>query len=157
MLFAGHGVVPTPEQRANLQARGVQVEEAAVVAVEGEDHVIVRVGDGRTFEIAGLFVATRMQVAGPFAAELGCALETLPTGSYYRTNTMTKETTVRGVFACGDAAFRWATCPSQSPTASAPASAHAGRSSSRVEVRRSTEAGEPSIRRAHDADSSAPR
>lgn len=95
VLFAGQGVVPTPEQLADVRARGILVEDAPVVAVEGdEDRAVIRVDDGRAFEVAGLFVATRMQVAGPFAQELGCALETLPTGSYYRADPMTKETTV---------------------------------------------------------------
>jgi thioredoxin reductase len=111
-LFVGQGVVPAPEQLADLRARGILVEEAAVVAVEGNgDRAIVRVDGGRTFEVAGLFVATRMQVAGPFAAELGCALEVLPTGTYYRTDPMTKETTVPGAFACGDAAVPMGNVP----------------------------------------------
>jgi thioredoxin reductase len=112
VLFAGQGVLPTPEQLADVRARGILVEEAPVVAVEGDDaRAIIHVKDGRTFEVAGLFLATRMQVAGPFAAALGCALETLPTGSHYRTDPMTKETTVPGVFACGDAAVPMGNVP----------------------------------------------
>jgi thioredoxin reductase len=50
-------------------------------------------------------------VNGTFAAALGCAIETHPMGSYYRTDPMTKETTVPGVFACGDAAVPMGALP----------------------------------------------
>jgi thioredoxin reductase len=104
-LFLGTAITPSPEQLADLESRGVLIERAAVVAIEGGDHgAIVRVEAGHRYEIRGLFVATGMQVAGSFAADLGCAIETHPMGSFYRTDPTTKETTVPGVFACGDAA-----------------------------------------------------
>ena len=85
---------------------------AAVVAVDGGEHnAIVRVEGGRLFDLAGLFVATRMPVAGPFAAQLGCVLETHPMGSFYQTDPVTKETTTPGVFACGDAAVPMGALP----------------------------------------------
>lgn len=105
-VFLGGDITPAPEQLTDLHARGVRIERAAVVAVEGgEDNVIVRLEGGRLFDLAGLFVATRVHVAGPFAAELGCAIETHPMGSFYQTDPTTKETTAPGVFACGDAAL----------------------------------------------------
>lgn len=104
-LFLGGELTPAPAQLAALDARGVRIERAAVVAVDGGEHnAIVRVEGGRIFDLAGLFVATRTHVVGPFAAELGCALETHPMGSFYQTDPTTKETTTPGVFACGDAA-----------------------------------------------------
>jgi thioredoxin reductase len=111
-LFLGAGISPGPEQLADLDARGVRLERAAVVAVEGGEHdATIRVDDGRTFTVAGLFIATHMRVAGSIAAELGCAIETHPMGSFYRTDPMTKETTVPGVFACGDAAIPMGALP----------------------------------------------
>jgi thioredoxin reductase len=103
-LFLVPEVTATAEHLADLHERGVQVERAAVVAVEGDEHgAIVRVEGGRTFELAGLFIATRLHVAGTFATDLGCVIETHPMGSFYQTDPMTKQTTVPGVFACGDA------------------------------------------------------
>jgi thioredoxin reductase len=111
-LFLGSDITPTPDQLADLDARGVRIEHGAVVCVEGGEHnAIVRVEGGHAFELAGLFVATRMQVEGPVGAALGCAIETHPMGSFYRTDPMTKETTVPGVFACGDAALAMGALP----------------------------------------------
>ena len=50
----------------------------------------------------GLFLSSRTQLAVPFAEQLGCELEVGPVGSFYKTDMM-KETSVPGVFACGDA------------------------------------------------------
>jgi thioredoxin reductase len=111
-LFLAPDLTPAAEPLADLDARGVRIECAPVVAVEGGEHrATVRVEDGRTFEVAGLFIATRMQVAGPIALALGCAIDTHPMGSFYRTDPMTKETTVPGVFACGDAAVPMGALP----------------------------------------------
>jgi thioredoxin reductase len=111
-LFLGTAVSTTEEQSFDLDARGIHVERAPVIGVEdGEMGIVVRVDGERRFPLAGLFVATRMQLVGPFAADLGCAVETSPTGSFYRTDPMTKETTVPGVFACGDAAVPMGALP----------------------------------------------
>lgn len=111
-LFLGAEIAPAPAQLEDLAARGIRIERAAVVAVEGEGHsAIVRVEGGHAFEVAGLFVATPMKVAETFATDLGCAIETHPMGSFYRTDPITKETTVPGVFACGDAAVPMGALP----------------------------------------------
>ena len=55
-------------------------------------------------QLAGLFLLPRTHVHKAFAEQLGCELETGPTGSFFKTDA-TKETTVPGVFACGDVAL----------------------------------------------------
>ncbi|HYE84711.1 MAG TPA: hypothetical protein VEA16_00045 [Vicinamibacterales bacterium] len=98
-------VSATAAHLADLHQRGVSVERAAVIAIEGDERrAMVRVEGGRAFELAGLFASTRTHVAGTFATDLGCVTETHPMRSVYKTDPMTKQTTVPGVFACGDAA-----------------------------------------------------
>ncbi len=105
-FFLGDAIAPTPEQLADVERRGIRLERAAVVAIEGGDHdVVVRLADGRAVALDGLFAVPHLGLAGPFAAELGCEIETHATGSAYRTDPATKETSVPGVFACGDAAL----------------------------------------------------
>lgn len=91
------------EQAAQLAARKIAIERAPVVGVRGGagERAIVELADRRTLEVAGVFVAPHGRIAEPFAAQLGCELEEGPLGPYYKTDAM-KETTVRGVFACGD-------------------------------------------------------
>ena len=53
--------------------------------------------------MAGLFTQARTRMASTVAEQLGCAFEEGPTGPYIRTDGM-QQTSVPGVFACGDAA-----------------------------------------------------
>jgi thioredoxin reductase len=104
------------EQRGELRARGIQVEPALVTAVRGEAPAIeiclepprsagsASLQDGRAIPLDGLFVASRTAIHSSFAEQLGCELEMGPVGAFYKTDAM-KETTVPGVFACGDAAL----------------------------------------------------
>jgi thioredoxin reductase len=92
---------PDAEQAAALDRRGVRVEEAPVRAIVNQSDV--ELADGRMLAFDGLFTATRTHIASPIAEQLGCAFDEGPTGTFIRT-TMLKETTVPGVFACGDAA-----------------------------------------------------
>jgi thioredoxin reductase len=81
------------------------VEREKVVAVAGEEPALeVRLGDGRSSKLDGLFLLPRTRMNSPFAEQLGCELEMGKHGPLYRTDE-TKETTVAGVFACGDAAL----------------------------------------------------
>jgi len=96
-----NGVCPLDEaQRADLQTRGVQVEETAVARLA--DHATVVLADGRQEAMAGLFTFGRLHMASPIAARLGCAFEEGPMGLFIRTDEA-RQTTVPGVFAGGDA------------------------------------------------------
>jgi thioredoxin reductase len=104
-LLTHQSFVPTPEELAELAERGIRHEPARITSVEGvAPSVSLRFDDGRDLALDGLFVMPRTRLAAPFAEQLGCAVETGPTGVYYKTD-FTKETTVPGVFACGDSAI----------------------------------------------------
>jgi thioredoxin reductase len=100
-LFLNGAFEPTGEERAALAARGVTVEPVPVSHLSDAASVVL--ADGRTVELAGLFTAGRTRPNGTLAHDLGCALEAGPTGPFIATD-MTKQTSVPGVFACGDAA-----------------------------------------------------
>ncbi|MFO6419152.1 NAD(P)/FAD-dependent oxidoreductase [Hylemonella sp. W303a] len=101
-FFTNHGACALDEsQRARLAARGVSVEPRPVARIT--DEATVELADGTRIVMAGLFVASQTRVASPLAEQLGCDFDTGPMGTYIRTDLL-KETTVPGVFACGDAA-----------------------------------------------------
>lgn len=87
-------------QLADLDARGVRVEHARVERID--DTATVVLADGRRAQMDGLFTFGRLHMASPIAAQLGCALDDGPLGLYIRTDD-TRQTTVPGVFAAGDA------------------------------------------------------
>lgn len=102
-LFLAEGLEPEPDALELLEARRIRIERARVVAIEGVAPAVeVRLADGRVCPLEGLFVASKTKLTNEFAAQLGCALEEGPAGAFYKTDAM-KETTVPGVFACGDA------------------------------------------------------
>jgi thioredoxin reductase len=104
-LFLDQRVEPSPEELAELVAAAVAVEREKVAAVEGpEPGIVVRLQDGRTSALSGLFVTPPTRLPGGFAEQLGCELEQGPVGPFFKTDE-SKETSVPGVFACGDAAL----------------------------------------------------
>jgi thioredoxin reductase len=104
-FFLNGTVDPEAEQLAALASHNIVVEREKVVAVAGEEPALeVRLGDGRSSKLDGLFLLPRTRMNSPFAEQLGCELEMGKHGPLYRTDE-TKETTVAGVFACGDAAL----------------------------------------------------
>lgn len=100
-LFLNEAFVPDQEQRLQLAACGVRIEPIAVTEIRGRSDVVLR--DGREISLAGIFVMARVQLSSFIFADLGCALDEGPQGSFIRTDAM-KQTTVAGVFACGDGA-----------------------------------------------------
>ena len=93
---------PTDEELADLARRGTRIEPAPIRRLVGPN-ADVELIDGRIVPVAGLFTATRTSPSSPLAEQLGCDLATSPTGTYIENDAM-KQTTVPGVFACGDAA-----------------------------------------------------
>ncbi|WP_018898345.1 NAD(P)/FAD-dependent oxidoreductase [Rhizobium sp. 2MFCol3.1] len=100
---------PDPEQAALLDARGVVIVRSPVVELlgEGTDLEAVRLEDGRVLPLGGLFVAPKTHLTSPLAEQLGCALEAGPTGPFIRVDNF-QQTTVKGVYAAGDAAVAMA-------------------------------------------------
>jgi thioredoxin reductase len=102
-LFLNEAYELDAEQLALLEAHGIQLERQRVVSLEGNAPSLdLRLSDGRTTRLEGLFVVPQTKVHTAFAEQLGVAIEESPVGYFYRTDP-TKETTRKGVFACGDA------------------------------------------------------
>jgi len=103
VFFLNGAFEPDAEQLSELAAREISVEREPIAAIEGQlPEVAVRLHGGRVERFVGLFLGSSTRLAQPFAEQLGCELEAGPVGSFYKTDMM-KETTVPGVFACGDA------------------------------------------------------
>jgi thioredoxin reductase len=99
--FLLNGRQPSAAELETLGARGVALEPAPIEAiVNGAD---VRLADGRELRFGGLFSASRTRPSSDLAATLGCTMEEGPAGHFVVTD-MLKQTTVPGVFACGDVA-----------------------------------------------------
>ena len=104
-LFTHNAFTPTPEQEAALAARGTKIERTPVVELLGKSPALeaVRLADGRTVGVTGLFIAPRTEPASDLAERLGCAFGDGPSGPFIIADRM-QQTSVPGVFAAGDAA-----------------------------------------------------
>ncbi|MFC5584833.1 NAD(P)/FAD-dependent oxidoreductase [Nitratireductor kimnyeongensis] len=102
VTFLPNGVMALdPETQDRLEKRGIGIETAGIARIIGEADV--QLADGRVLSFSGLFVAPRVEPSGNLASTLGCALQDTPLGTQIETNP-SKETSIAGVFACGDAA-----------------------------------------------------
>ncbi|MGV1870480.1 NAD(P)/FAD-dependent oxidoreductase [Agrobacterium rosae] len=100
-LLLNDAFEPSADQIAALAARGVTLERSAVQALKR--HADVQLANGRTLFFAGLFALASIEIATAIPDQLGLDLEPGPLGSIIKTDVM-KETSISGVFACGDAA-----------------------------------------------------
>ncbi len=100
-LLINNAFEPDAEQLRSLRTRGVTIERSPIGAITG--HADITLTDGRTLPFAGLFALAPFEMASPIANDLGLEFEQGPIGSVIKTDPM-KETSMPGVFACGDAA-----------------------------------------------------
>src|SRR5690606_26656445 len=89
------------DARGVLEARKVTVETSMIERIEGAADVLL--SDGRRISFNGLFIGTRTVPSSPLPEAMGCELEETPMGIQLRTDE-SKQTSVPGVFACGDVA-----------------------------------------------------
>jgi thioredoxin reductase len=102
VIFLTNGVLELDEPTLqDLSTRGVSVEATRIERIEGHADVVLT--DGRRLSFAGLFTASKNAPSTSVAEDLGCALAETPMGMQIDTNE-TKETSIAGIFACGDAA-----------------------------------------------------
>jgi thioredoxin reductase len=101
-LFTNGVFEPDEGQIKQLEARKVTIEREIIVEISGKN-ASVNLRDGRVVELAGLFVASKIKASSPLAEQLGCEFTESPLGPFIKTDGI-KETSVAGVFACGDAA-----------------------------------------------------
>lgn len=103
-LYLNGGDMLDADTLTRLARRGVGVEPARIVALQGEGQQLssLLLEDGRE-PIDALYLAPSTRLNSPIAEQLGCALDDGPFGPVIRTDAA-KLTSVPGVYAAGDAA-----------------------------------------------------
>lgn len=101
-FFINDVLTQEPAERQRLEQKGITIKEITIRAILGDADL--QLTDGRTLTFAGLFVAPTVTPASQLPAELGCDIAEGPMGQMIAVDG-TKETTVRGGYACGDVAM----------------------------------------------------
>jgi thioredoxin reductase len=93
------------ESSSKLSDRGIRIEEAPILALEGEGPSLsgLSLAGGRRSEINALYVAPHSCLNSPLGEQLGCVIDEGPLGPIIRTDG-DRMTTVPGVYAAGDIA-----------------------------------------------------
>ena len=101
VLVTGGQTTLTSEQQGELQARGVEVLEAAVTEYETQNGELsaLHLSDGQRLGRKGIFVRPPLSLWGDLHRQLGCALD--DNGLYIVVDQM-GQTSVPGVYAAGD-------------------------------------------------------
>ncbi len=92
--------------RRKLDALGIRVREERISRLEGGDGSLRRIifEDGSSLEREGIFYGPPQRQRSEIAGALGCeTVEVGPMGSLVKSDPMTSETTVPGVYVSGDA------------------------------------------------------
>ena len=101
-FFVNEAFEPEAEQWAQLRNRGALIETQPISRMTG-NQADVELTDGRVIALRGLFTLPCTRLPNSLAEQLGCAIEDGSAGAFIQTDA-SKETSVAGVFACGDAA-----------------------------------------------------
>ncbi len=93
----------TPEEREQLAARQVKIEETPVarLCAQGADLEAVELTDGRHLPLAAVFTVPCSTLASPLAEQLGCEIEEGMLGTMVKTDDL-KQSSIPGVFIAGD-------------------------------------------------------
>ncbi len=100
-LLTNGSVELDADARGALERRRVTLEEHPIERIDGTAEVVLT--NGRRLDFDGMFVATRCVPSTELAEQVGCEMEETLMGLQIRTSA-TKETSIRGMFACGDVA-----------------------------------------------------
>ena len=102
-FYLNGGKVPDAATLAELEKRGVAIEEKPVAGIRGEGTSIseIELADGRLLQADALFIGPSNRLNSPLAEQLGCTLEDMPLGKAIKTDEM-KATSIQGIYAAGD-------------------------------------------------------
>ncbi len=102
-LFTQGQFKPEGETLKHLLTRGVTLEHSPIVEVLGKGIEVeaVKLADGRTVSIQGLYVGPRITLTSPLIEQLKLEIEETPLGPIVKVNGM-KESSLKGVYVAGD-------------------------------------------------------
>lgn len=100
-FFTNRAIDLDDQMRRDLAAKDVTIQDTPILRLSGG--LEIHLEDGRSLSFAGGFTAPRCAPSSRIAETLGCETEVTPFGEQVRTSA-SKETTIPGAFACGDAA-----------------------------------------------------
>lgn len=100
-FFTNGAIKLDDENEHRCKARGVEIDTTPIAEIiQTAD---IRLTDGRIRSFAGIFVGSVTTPSSPLPKLFGCTYEDTPFGSQIQSDAL-KETSIPGVYACGDAA-----------------------------------------------------